>query len=159
MVHLLNTGQAGARVRHTPGIIKLLRPNRQSRGPLFVASGLSVVPRTPVASSVRPVIRANGIVNLASQLPALGQGMPISIYGRNLGSDASAAANWPPNMGDVCVTINTTMLPPDLTPGRYTAGREQRGFEDLVQHVQYHCRQVCSRRSGGCPDQTSAGLP
>ena len=59
--------------------------------------------------------------------------MPISIYGRNLGSDASAGANWPPIMGGICVNINATMVPhsltsaaqidaqppPELTPGPY----------------------------------------
>ncbi|MBL0158163.1 MAG: hypothetical protein IPP47_13825 [Bryobacterales bacterium] len=102
---------------------------------VLTTSGLSIVPLTPISASERPVLSANGIVNFASQQPTIGQGMPISIYGRNLGSDASAAngANWPPNLGGVCVTINTTMLPlsltsatqinaqlpPDLAPGRY----------------------------------------
>jgi uncharacterized protein (TIGR03437 family) len=100
---------------------------------VLTTSGLSMVPLAAVAAADRPVISANGVVSFASQLPTLGQGIPISINGRNLGSEASAGSSWPPNLGGVCVTINTTrlplsmtspsrinaQLPPELAPGRY----------------------------------------
>lgn len=100
---------------------------------VMTTSGLSMVPLTPVVAADRPVINANGVVNPASQQTLLGQGMPISIYGRNLGASASAGAIWPSSLGGVCLTTGTTMLPlamtspaqinaqlpPELAPGRY----------------------------------------
>lgn len=101
---------------------------------VLTASGLSVVPLQAIATTDRPAISANGIVNFGSQLPAVGQGGLISIYGRNLGPSASvSSAAFSTSLGNMCVTINNVLvpmsmtsatqinaqLPPEVTPGRY----------------------------------------
>lgn len=101
---------------------------------LLTTSGLSVVPLQAIATTDRPAISANGIVSFGSQLPAVGQGGLISIYGRNLGPEAKAgSAAFSTSLGGMCVTINNVLvpmsmtsatqinaqLPPELAPGRY----------------------------------------
>lgn len=101
---------------------------------VLTASGLSVVPLQTVATTDRPAISANGIVNFGSQQTAVAQGGLISIYGRNLGPDAKVSgAAFSTSLGNMCVTINNVLmplsmtspaqinaqLPVELTPGRY----------------------------------------
>jgi uncharacterized protein (TIGR03437 family) len=83
---------------------------------VLTTSGLSVVNLQAPAVTDRPVVSQNGVVSLASQTTPIGQGSPISIYGRNLGTEASSSdASMPSMMGGVCVTVGTRMLPLSMT--------------------------------------------
>jgi uncharacterized protein (TIGR03437 family) len=101
---------------------------------VLTTSGLSVVPLQAIATTDRPAISANGIVNFGSQTTAVAQGGLISIYGRNLGPSASISGPaFSTVLGNMCVTINNVLLPmsmtsatqinaqipPELTAGRY----------------------------------------
>ncbi len=78
----------------------------------LTASGLSIIPLTPVLPADRPVITANGIVNLASYQPASAPGGLISIFGKNLGLQESASTKTLPTvLGGTCVTLNNQPLP------------------------------------------------
>ncbi|MBI5283420.1 MAG: hypothetical protein HY858_17200 [Candidatus Solibacter usitatus] len=90
---------------------------------VLTTSGLSIVPLQTPPAAARPAINANGVVNFASQTQPLPQGGIVSIYGRNLGSQANSGSGpLPPNMGGVCVTVNNSMLPLSLTsPGQINA--------------------------------------
>jgi uncharacterized protein (TIGR03437 family) len=98
------------------------------------ASGLTIVPLTPVRPDERPQVTANGVVNTASYLPAVAPGSLISIFGRGLGNSAThTSAPLPTVSGGACVTLNNTplpliltsptqinaQLPPTLAAGRY----------------------------------------
>jgi uncharacterized protein (TIGR03437 family) len=85
---------------------------------VLTTSGISIVPLSNPPASARPAISANGIVNIASQLPAVAAGTPVSIYGRNLGADARAESDlWPLSLGGVCVTLNNAAIPLSMTSG------------------------------------------
>ncbi len=105
---------------------------------VVTTSGLSVVPLQAPSTADRPVISTNGIVSLGSQATAVAQAGLISIYGRNLGSQASIDSGaFVSTLGGVCVTLTTStgsvlmplsmtsptqingQIPPELTPGRY----------------------------------------
>lgn len=100
---------------------------------LLTASGLSIVPLSAPALQDRPAVASNGVLNGASLQPGLAPGSVISIFGRALGDQASAAAPLPGLLGGVCVTLNNrpmplvmtspqqinAQIPPDLPTGRY----------------------------------------
>jgi uncharacterized protein (TIGR03437 family) len=79
---------------------------------LLTTSGLTIVPLDPVVVSDRPAINLNGIVSLASFLPKTAPGGLISIFGRNMGTEATASTSpLPAILGGVCVTMNNVPLP------------------------------------------------
>jgi uncharacterized protein (TIGR03437 family) len=101
-------------------------------------SGLSIIPLTPAAASVRPQIANKGAVNLASYQTTVAPNTLISIFGANLGAtDTAASAPLPTQLGGVCVTLaNSTaiaalplfattpgqinaQIPPELPTGSY----------------------------------------
>jgi uncharacterized protein (TIGR03437 family) len=101
---------------------------------VLTTSGLSMIPLEPITAAERPVMTQPGVVNYASQLPAIAQGGLVSIYGRNLAAEASAPDPPQPTvLGGVCVTLNNrplpllatspgqinAQIPPDLAAGRY----------------------------------------
>lgn len=78
---------------------------------VITTSGLSIVPLDTPAAADRPLPNNNGTVSLASYLPAFAPGGLISIFGRNLGQDASAEPPYPTTLGGTCVTLNNTPIP------------------------------------------------
>ena len=99
------------------------------------ASGLSIVPLTPVNPRDRPNINNNGVVSQASYLPTVAAGGLISIFGQNLGQDITAGTSTLPTvLGGTCVTLNNqplplimsssgqinAQIPPALAAGRYS---------------------------------------
>jgi uncharacterized protein (TIGR03437 family) len=76
------------------------------------ASGLSVVPLTPVSPADRPAPNQRGAVNLASYQTAVATNGLLSIFGQNLGDNAVASATpLPVILGGTCVTLNNVALP------------------------------------------------
>ncbi|MBI1792457.1 MAG: hypothetical protein HYR60_33460, partial [Acidobacteria bacterium] len=102
---------------------------------VLTTSGLSVVPLTPVAPADRPLVPANGVVNVASFQPQVAPGTLVSVFGRNLAASATAPSggNLPTTLGAACVTLNNqplpllltsdsqinAQIPPELAAGRY----------------------------------------
>ena len=101
----------------------------------ITASGLSVIPMTPVSPANLPQINNNGIVSQASYLPAVAPGGLISIFGQNLAQSVTAGSgNLPTVLGGTCVTLNNqplplmltsngqinAQIPPSLAAGRYS---------------------------------------
>jgi uncharacterized protein (TIGR03437 family) len=89
----------------------------------ITASGLSIIPLTPVPAAQRPSPARGGAVNLASYQSAVAVNGLLSIFGTNLGSTAQAAATPLPNiLGGTCVTLNNVALPLFVvTPGQINA--------------------------------------
>jgi uncharacterized protein (TIGR03437 family) len=101
---------------------------------VLTATGLSIVPLTPVRANERPSINRNGIVNTASYLPSAAPGSLITIFGSNLAGNGSGTPPLATMMGGACVTLNNTPLPlvltspsqinaqipPNLAAGRYS---------------------------------------
>ena len=90
---------------------------------ILTASGLSIIPLTPISPAVRPAININGIVNLASYQAATAPGGLVTIFGQNLGNQStSTTVPLPTVMGGTCVTLNNSPLPLELvTPGQINA--------------------------------------
>jgi uncharacterized protein (TIGR03437 family) len=102
---------------------------------VVTSTGLSVVPLDAPARQTQPLINPRGLVSMASYLTNVAPGQLISMFGRNLGSQETAATNpLPTLLGGVCVTANNrpvpllmttpqqinAQIPPDFAPGRYT---------------------------------------
>jgi uncharacterized protein (TIGR03437 family) len=102
---------------------------------VLTASGLSIVPLEAPARSDQPQINPRGLVSTASYLPNVAPGQLVSLFGRNLGSQAIAATSpLPTLLGGVCITGNNrplpliltspqqinAQIPPEFAPGRYT---------------------------------------
>jgi uncharacterized protein (TIGR03437 family) len=100
---------------------------------ILTMSGLSVIPLDAVPASARPVVPANGVVNVGTYTAGAAQNGLISIFGSNLGADATAGATpLPTTLGGLCVTLNNSPLPLLMTssgqinaqiPPNQTAGR------------------------------------
>ncbi len=90
---------------------------------ILSASGLSIIPLTPVAPGMRPQITAGGIVNLASYQTTAAPGGLVGIFGQNLGTQAvSSGTTLPTLLGGTCVTLNNQPLPLELvSPGQINA--------------------------------------
>ena len=121
-----NTGFVTRRVEALEGPIQIVTGNQQSNvdGRTIVSdpagtvayaitsSGLSIIPLDATSPLDRPLPNQNGTVSMASYLPNLAPGALISIFGRNLGTQANTTANPLPNiLGGVCVTLNNNPLP------------------------------------------------
>jgi len=79
---------------------------------ILTTSGLSIIPLERATPRDRPTVNRNGIVNFASYLPNFAPNTLISIFGANLGSEATADKYpLPTILGGVCVTANDTPLP------------------------------------------------
>ena len=101
---------------------------------VLTVSGLSIIPLDVVPPAARPVVPANGIVNVGTYAAGAAPNGLISIFGANLGTSATAASTpLPTQLGGLCVTLNNTALPllmtssgqvnaqipPNLAAGRY----------------------------------------
>ena len=82
------------------------------------ASGLSIIPLAPAASSpaTRPAINSGGVVGLADYTSPLAAGGLVTIFGRNLssGTATTTVTPLPTILGNTCVTLNNTALPLSL---------------------------------------------
>ncbi len=86
---------------------------------VLTTSGLSILPidANPTATAREaPTLNRAGVVSTASYLPQVAPGGLISIFGRNLGSNASAGKpQFPTLLGGTCVTFNNVPLPLIMT--------------------------------------------
>jgi uncharacterized protein (TIGR03437 family) len=93
---------------------------------LLTTSGLSIVPLgTTQQIPFQPgaalpsnlmLVNQNGVVNAANYQTAIAPGSSISIFGQNLGTEASAATSTLPTLlGGVCVTLDDKALPLFMT--------------------------------------------
>lgn len=102
---------------------------------VLTTSGLSVVPLVAPARTDQPQVNPRGLVSMASYLTSVAPGQLVSLFGRNLGSQAASDANpLPALLGGVCVTANNrplpllmtspqqinAQIPPEFAAGRYT---------------------------------------
>ena len=79
---------------------------------VITASGLSIVPLTPVLASDRPVPANRGTVNLGSYQTQIAPNTIVSIFGQNLGqSEIAGSTPLPTTLGGTCVTLNNIALP------------------------------------------------
>jgi uncharacterized protein (TIGR03437 family) len=79
---------------------------------VITASGLSIVPLTPVPAADRPVPANRGTVNLASYQTQVSPNGLISIFGQNLGQlEIAGSTPLPTILGGTCVTLNNLPLP------------------------------------------------
>lgn len=101
---------------------------------VLTTSGLSIVPLDAPNPQNRPAVSPNGVVSIASYLPATAPGGLVGIFGRNLAaSDTGSSTPLPTILGGTCVTLNNQpaplmmtssgqinlQVPPTLPPGRY----------------------------------------
>lgn len=101
---------------------------------VLTTSGLSVLPMSVPSPADRPSVNANGVVSTASYLPNTAPGALVSVFGRNMGSNAMTSSTPLPNiLGGTCVTLNNqplplivtstgqinAQIPPALAAGRY----------------------------------------
>jgi uncharacterized protein (TIGR03437 family) len=93
---------------------------------VLTTSGLSIVPLgatqqiqfQPGAAlpSTMMLVNQNGVVNTANYQASFAPGSLVSIFGQNLGTEASAATSTLPSlMGGVCVTMDDKALPLFMT--------------------------------------------
>jgi uncharacterized protein (TIGR03437 family) len=79
---------------------------------VITASGLSIVPLTPVPASDRPVPNNRGTVNLGSYQTQIAPNTIVSIFGQNLGQlEIAGSTPLPITLGGTCVTLNNVALP------------------------------------------------
>jgi uncharacterized protein (TIGR03437 family) len=101
---------------------------------VLTASGLSIIPLSQGSTQGAPALTGSAVVNTANYSASVAPGGLISIFGRNLGSTASAqTVPLPTVLGGACVTLNNAPLPllaasptqvnaqipPTLAAGRY----------------------------------------
>ena len=83
---------------------------------VITASGLSIIPLSPIAVADRPSPNPGGAVNLASYQRAVASNGLLSIFGQNLGTSAvSSSTTLPVILGGTCVTLNNVGLPLFMT--------------------------------------------
>jgi uncharacterized protein (TIGR03437 family) len=100
----------------------------------ITVSGLSVIPMTPVPSSLQPALAKTGVVNLANLGAAVAANEMAAVHGTNLASaGATSSGPLPLILGGTCVTLNNQavplvlsspgeinfQIPPGLAAGRY----------------------------------------
>jgi len=95
---------------------------------VITATGLSIVNTSPGAANtaIKPAVNPGGIVSLADYTSGLAPGGLMTIFGKNLGTSASATpssgAPLPTLLGGMCVTLNNVPIPLELTgPGQINA--------------------------------------
>lgn len=101
---------------------------------ILTMSGLSIIPLDVVPPAARPMVPTNGVVNVGTYTAGAAPNGLISIFGSNLGADATAIDTPLPNtLGGLCITLNNNPLPllmtssgqvnaqipPNLATGRY----------------------------------------
>ena len=134
-------GAAGDRRRHGAGEHQRPADGGGAAGQnayVLTASGLSIIPMTAASAQNAPVLTGNGVVNTANYTSGIAPGGLISIFGRNLGTAATACATpLPTVLGGACVTLNNApipllatstgqinaQVPPTLAAGRVSSGR------------------------------------
>jgi uncharacterized protein (TIGR03437 family) len=78
----------------------------------ITASGLSVIPTTPVASSMQPRIASSGVLNLANNRSTVAANEMAAVFGTNLASAANVTSGqFPTILGGTCVTLNNQAVP------------------------------------------------
>jgi len=84
---------------------------------VLTATGLSIVNLSPTAvnPALRPSINTGGLVNLGDFTGGIAAGGMFTIFGRNLGTDATAKPPLPTLLGGVCMTLNGTPIPMQMT--------------------------------------------
>jgi uncharacterized protein (TIGR03437 family) len=88
---------------------------------VLTASGLSIVAlgAASASASIRPTIDPNGVTSLADFTPPIAPGGLLTIFGKNLGTAATATAATgtplPTLLGGMCVTLNGQPIPLELT--------------------------------------------
>jgi uncharacterized protein (TIGR03437 family) len=84
---------------------------------ILTASGLSVVTVGPNATnaSLKPSINPGGVVSLGDFTPAIAPGGLFTIFGKNLGASATGSSPLPTLLGGMCVTLNNTPIPLEMT--------------------------------------------
>jgi len=92
---------------------------------VLTATGMSIVAlaASPSPTAIRPTVNPGGIVNLADFTAGLAPGGLITVFGKNLGTMATATATTttplPTLLGGMCVTLNNTPIPLEMTsPGQ-----------------------------------------
>jgi uncharacterized protein (TIGR03437 family) len=79
---------------------------------VITASGLSIVPLTPVPTTNRPLPANRGTVNLGSYQTLIAPNTIVSIFGQNLGqTEVAATTPLPIALGGTCVTLNNIAIP------------------------------------------------
>jgi uncharacterized protein (TIGR03437 family) len=79
-------------------------------------SGISVIPLTSPSVANTPRVTANGVLNLASYQTAVAPGSLVSIFGSNLGTQATFSSTpLPTVLGGTCVTLNNVAIPLEFT--------------------------------------------
>jgi uncharacterized protein (TIGR03437 family) len=89
----------------------------------LTASGLSIIPLASTTNAAsRPSINFGGVVSLADYTTPLAAGGLAAIFGKNLGTTATAGAPLPDVVGGTCVTLNNQPLPLAMvSPGQINA--------------------------------------
>lgn len=89
----------------------------------LTVSGLSIIPlQSSTNTALRPSINSGGVVNLADYTAGVAPGGLFSIFGKNLGTTAAAAAPLPGMLGGTCVTLNSQPIPLEMvSPGQINA--------------------------------------
>lgn len=84
---------------------------------VLTATGLSIVNLSPTAvnPALRPAINTGGLVNLGDFTGGIAAGGMFTVFGRNLGTDATAKPPLPTLLGGVCMTLNGTPIPMQMT--------------------------------------------
>jgi uncharacterized protein (TIGR03437 family) len=92
---------------------------------MITATGLSIVNTAASAANaaIKPSINPGGFVSLADFTPSLAPGGLFTIFGKNLGTAATATATstspLPTMLGGMCVTLNNVPIPLELAgPGQ-----------------------------------------
>ena len=92
---------------------------------VLTATGMSIVAlaASPANAAIKPTVNPGGIVNLADFTAGLASGGLITVFGKNLGTMATATATTttplPTLLGGMCVTLNNAPIPLELTsPGQ-----------------------------------------
>jgi uncharacterized protein (TIGR03437 family) len=91
---------------------------------VLTATGLSIVTVGAAATnpSTRPSVNPGGVVSLGDFTAPIATGGLLSIFGKNLGTMATANSPLPTLLGGMCVTLNNVPIPLEMTsPGQINA--------------------------------------
>ena len=84
---------------------------------LLTSSGLSIVPLSAAFNPQgRPSVNQNGVVNAGSYTTSIAPNSIVSIFGQNLGAEATASSTpLPTTLGGSCVTLDNVPIPLFMT--------------------------------------------